>query len=305
MTTRQKDLTEGAIQPIYTDHVNKKGFRGMARLIRQEDPPVFDPNSAFYIKEYDSRLPSNYRQGGFIGINHGGVKQKCEILKVGVNQLIVLKGDKEMRIEKPYDNVIDMFEIGDFLRIEADNYKKTWVVVDDNFKSTSLLTYKAFMQKKEYIASTSIAEVCKALPSKILRKPFQYQRDTQEPMSIVYKSERWLLDFLPNPFLSSLKEGDIVYYKDLGEYNVLKIERGVCIVYPRISDRPTIDDFKPVTAKAEELYVDNGKSTLRTHGWLSYYYVRSNKFHADPFDVKEDDSDVEDKPDFWEMSNED
>lgn len=299
MVIKAKDVFEGAILPFYTDHINKKGFRGVAVLIRQEDPPAHDPNSSFYIKEYDNRSPSNYRQGGFIGLNHGGVKQKCEILKVGVNQLTVLKGDKEFRVEKPYDNVIDLFEIGDFLRIEDDNYKKTWVVVGDDFRNTSLITYKSYMQKREYISTHSLFDICGNLPSKILRKPFQYQRDAQEPLSNVYKSERWLISFLSNPFLSSLKEGDRVYYKDEGEHVVIGCDRGKVSIYPANST-----DFTPVVAEASELYVDS-KTNHTTHGWLSYYHVRSNKFRSDPFVEEDLDDDIEDVLDFWESVNDD
>lgn len=294
---KSKFPTKGDIVPAYTDHHTRTGFMGMIRLIEKQDPVIFDPNQVYYIKEADNRLNSNYKKGNPIGYKKRNQRFKCEVLKVGVNQLTLLYKDKEFVVEKPYeDKIIDLFNEGEFIKLEEDNFQKTWVVVKDSFDSSTLVTYKDYMENKDLFLNSSDwrTKILRNKEVKEIRKPFNYNRDPQEPMSSIYKSERWLVEYLSTPFLSSLQAGDDVWYKDEGLHRVISVNGSKVLIYKPETKLELSKE--PIIAESKNLYIN--KTSHTTHKWISYYLTKSNKWHTDPFDKIEEDNFL----DTWETN---
>lgn len=285
MSLKKQDLKSGAILPAYFDHKGKKNFKGMVKLIKIDYPVNHDMMSIYFIKDSLDKTYPKHRVGGNVYIDVNGKQEIAEIIKVGVNQIKLSCNGEELLCEKPY-SFIECFDIGDTIRTEHDNYYKTHVIIDDCKEFSVVTTQKQYENAQgEYGALIESGTV--------LNKPFDFIRDDSEIQSAIYKEERWLVEYLENPFVGSLKNGDTVYYRDRGQFKIYK--SGFKLKVYKINPCNPMD-VEYIECTPQDLFIEK-ENMRKGHAWFSYYYSRSNVLL---FRTKEKSYDNMTISDFWE-----
>lgn len=280
---READLREGAILPIYTDYQSYEGFRGMARLIKEDQSSIgIDGGSTFVKSEKDFRYKNaRFFEGQTVFKVHKKKELYFNVLEANPLDIVIRNSEKDitLTVNKPYDDIVEMFEKGDTLRISSDNYTKYWKVVDDSPRKTVLVTYAKYMRPEKNETPIEI------------EKPFLYIRESQDPQTSIWCTKRWLVEMLPTPFYGRLSLNKEIYYKDLGKHRIRKMENGTIYLESKY------DKNKLIPVSLMDLYEDSASGAFR-HAKISYFLTTASNFQIKE-EVEDDDKDVEIE-DFWE-----
>lgn len=254
--------SEGDIVPIYINKGNGTSFNGMARLVSRDSS--FLPIR--FIDEEKDLSPTSKTKKAWVKKTHGWVV--IDIISQTEDEYFYISSEIDLRV-----NIKDTTTyIPDGAEIVYEN--KNYIVIKDHPYFTDVCTQKEYFEND-------------IKPLTRLFKPYDFIIESYEPQSVVYESDRWLVDYLPNPTkgdLDCIKNPDI-YYKDMGicdsiDSNTFYISIG----------------GNTIKADSKDLYIDSGKF-FRTHAKISYKLTTGSRYY-EPKD-RPNDNFLLDQDDEW------
>ncbi len=261
--------TEGDIVPIYINNV----FNGMAKLISRD--PKFIP--VRYIGEEKIPPPSKSnkiwvcRTNGCVVVDVRSQDEEYYFFSSNGIDKKVKKSEASTAIPEGYEIIYD---------------NKNWIVLKDRFRFTDVCTQKEYSDFKESQNSSdssnsgTIDEENTFIRKTRLMKPFDYVLESYDPKTIVGETDRWLVEYLPNPVVSDIENGvvDAVFYKDMGECKIIsQPSYGYFLV--EVGDNSYVSGLR-------DLYVDYGTPLFKTHAKITYKLTTGSRLYEpkDRFD---------------------
>lgn len=250
---KRKDIKVGSIVPIYYDPHEELKFRGMAELIEK-----VDTESQHYIKDEKKKpVSTSIDIGKRVYIKGNTCEYEITYLDNDGCVLSVVKNNSsghEIYVPLPSTELIDAIKIGEEIIVNDINY----IVINDTDSYTEVVTQKDHDENNVHLIQK-------------IEKPFSYTIESYSPHHYVYRTEKWRVRLLANPFYGEIEVGNSLYYKDLGLLIVVSKENGKI----KLKHKNSLDIF---TVDTKDLFTAE-KFTLTTIATVSYRLKIGSRYY--------------------------